>query len=82
MDFMNEIYHFKKRIRHIEKATKKCVRLNGAIECNKTCITNGVFPKYSHICIYIYLENVFIIYSRYFPMYIVYIYRKQSQRSF
>ena len=32
MGFMNEIYHFNKIFRDIEKATKKCVHLNGAIE--------------------------------------------------
>ena len=29
---MNEIYHFQKIFRDIEKATKKCVHLKGAIE--------------------------------------------------
>ena len=29
---MNEMYHFKKIFRDIEKATKKGVHLNGAIE--------------------------------------------------
>ena len=29
---MNEIYHFKKIFRDIEKATKMCVHLNGAIK--------------------------------------------------
>ena len=33
---MNEIYHFKKIFRDIEKATKKCVHLKVAIEFNKT----------------------------------------------
>ena len=32
MAFINEIYHFKKIFRDIEKATKKCVHLNGAIK--------------------------------------------------
>ena len=32
MAFMKEIYHFKKIFREIEKATKQCVYLNGAIE--------------------------------------------------
>ena len=32
MAFMNEIYHIKKIFRDIEKPTKKCVHLNGAIE--------------------------------------------------
>ena len=43
MAFMNEIYHFNKIFRDIEKGTKKCVHLNGAIECNKTCLSNGIF---------------------------------------
>ena len=39
MAFINEIYHLKK-FRDIENAIKKCVHLNGAIEFNKTCLTN------------------------------------------
>ena len=46
MAFLNEIHHFKKIFRDIEKATKKCVHLNGTIEFNKTCLTNGIFLKY------------------------------------
>ena len=46
MAFINEIYHFKKILKDIEKATKKCVHVNGAIEFNKTCLTNGIFPKF------------------------------------
>ena len=38
MAFINEIYRNKKILR--EKATKKFVHLNGAIEFNKTCLTN------------------------------------------
>ena len=50
---MKEIYHFKKIFRDMEKATNKCVHLNGAIEFNKTCLTNGIFPKFWNIyCIY------------------------------
>ena len=45
MAFMNEIYHFKNIFKDIEKATKKCVHLNGAIDFNKTCLPNGIFPK-------------------------------------
>ena len=52
MAFINEIYLYKKIFRDIEKATIKCVHLNGAIEFNKTCLTNGMFPKYY---IYIYV---------------------------
>ena len=52
MAFINEIH---KICRDIEKATKKCVHWNGAIEFNKTCLTNGIFPKYCHIYIYILL---------------------------
>ena len=51
MAFINEIYHFKKIFRDIEKAIKNCVLLNGAIEFNKTYLTNGIFPKYCHISI-------------------------------
>ena len=51
MAFINEIYLYKKIFRDIEKATKKCVHLNGAIEFNKTCLTNGIFPKYCHLYI-------------------------------
>ena len=50
MAFINEIYRYKKIFRDNEKATKKCVHLNGAIEFNKTCLTNGIFPQYCHIC--------------------------------
>ena len=32
MAFINEIYRYKKIFRDIEKATKKCVHLKGAIE--------------------------------------------------
>ena len=44
MAFMNEIYHFKKIFRDIEKATKKCVHLNGTIEYIYiyTYIYNGI----------------------------------------
>ena len=38
MAFMNEIYHFKKIFRNIEKATKKCGHLNGAIENIFICL--------------------------------------------
>ena len=31
MAFINEIYRYKKIFRDIEKASKKCVHLNGAI---------------------------------------------------
>ena len=34
MAFMNEIYNFKNIFRDVEKATKKCVHLNSAIEIN------------------------------------------------
>ena len=49
MAFINEIYHFKKIFRNIEKATKKYVHLKGAIEFSKTCLTDGIFPKYCRI---------------------------------
>ena len=45
MAFMNEIYHFKNIFKDIEKYTKKGVHLNGAIDFNKTCLPNGIFPK-------------------------------------
>ena len=32
MAFINEIYRYKKIFRDIEKATKKCIQLNGATE--------------------------------------------------
>ena len=54
MAFINEIYRYKKIFRDIEKATKKCVYLNGAIEFNKTCLTNGTNGS-SHISIHIYI---------------------------
>ena len=64
MAFINEIYHFKKIFRNIEKNIKKCVHLNSAIEFNKTCLTNGIFPKYCHIyicdiysCILYHIDN-------------------------
>ena len=46
-------HHYKKIFRDIEKATKKCVHLNGAIKFNKTCLTNRIFPKYCYIIIII-----------------------------
>ena len=52
MAFINEIYHFKKIFRNIEKPIKKCVHLNSATEFNKTCLTNEIFPKYCHINYY------------------------------
>ena len=45
---MNE---YKKVFRDIEKLSKKCVHLKCDIDCNKTCLNNGVFLKN----IYIYL---------------------------
>ena len=32
MAFMHEMYQFNKIVRNIDKSTKKCVHLNGAIE--------------------------------------------------
>ena len=55
MAFIYEIYRYKKIFRDTEKATKKFVHLNGAMKFNKTCLTNGIFPKYCHIYIYAYL---------------------------
>ena len=55
MAFINKIYRYKKIFRDIEKATKKCVHLNGAIEFNKTCLTNGIYI-YIYISIYIYID--------------------------
>ena len=60
MNFLKVHLNRKKIFRNIEKATKKCVRLNGAIEFNKTCLTNGIFPKYCHINIY---NKVFVLIS-------------------
>ena len=40
MAFIDEIYLYKKIFRDSEKATKKCVHLNDAIEFNKTCMPN------------------------------------------
>ena len=59
MAFMNEIYLYKKIFRDIVKATKNWVHLNGAIEFNKTCLTNLIFPKYCHTYIYIYILRHF-----------------------
>ena len=55
MAFMNEIYHIRKIIGDIQITTKKCVHLNGAIEFNKNCLTNGIFPKSRYCHIYIYI---------------------------
>ena len=41
MAFINEIYRYKKIFRDIEKATKKCVHLNGAIEYAYICENNS-----------------------------------------
>ena len=62
MAFINETYLWKKIFRDIEKATKKCFHLNGAIEFNKTCLTNGIFPMYCHIYIYICVFQYIYIY--------------------
>ena len=65
MALMQEIYQSKKIFLDIEKPTKKCVhRLNGAIEFNKTCLTNGIFPKYCHIYIYFYCIIVVVVNTR------------------
>ena len=57
MAFIYDIYRYKKIFRDTEKATKKFVHLNGAMKFNKTCLTNGIFPKYCHIYIYAYLVD-------------------------
>ena len=57
MAIIYEIYHFNKIFRNIEKATKKFVHLNGAIEFNKTCLTNGIFQYYHIIIYYIPKQN-------------------------
>ena len=38
MAFMNEIYRVKKIFRDIEKATKNCVHMNGAMEFNNMLV--------------------------------------------
>ena len=43
MTFMQEIYQFKKIFRDIEKATKKCVVLNGANEYKISMIPQYLF---------------------------------------
>ena len=48
MAFMNEIYHFKKIFKDIEKATKKCVHFNCAIEFNFIVLFSYLI-KYNHI---------------------------------
>ena len=56
---MQEILKFKKNFWDMEISTKKCVHFNGAIEFNKTCLTNGIFYKYYNIRI-IYVIFVFL----------------------
>ena len=76
---MQEIFYFKKIFRDIETSTTKCVHLNGGIEFNKTCLTNGNFPKYRHNTYvykyYKYCHNTIEIYLHHsvFYMYALYI---------
>ena len=56
MSFIKNMYEYEKVFREIEKHSKKCVHLKCDIDFNETCLNNGVFPKYCHIYIYIYVS--------------------------
>jgi hypothetical protein len=49
-NYDNEVFLlYKNLFRNIEKSAKKCVALKGAIKYNKTCLNNGIYPKYVKI---------------------------------
>ena len=71
--FNSAFENFKEKFRKIEKLSRKCVNLQGAIVFNRTCLNNGLYPKfvyiymhilYPHDNIYIYINNmeIFIAY--------------------
>ena len=53
--FNSAFVNFKEKFRKIEKLSRKCVNLQGAIVFNRTCLNNGLYPKFVHIYIYIYI---------------------------
>ena len=56
MSLFNSAFgNFKEKFRKIEKLSRKCVNLQGAIVFNRTCLNNGLYPKF--IYIYIYLQS-------------------------
>lgn len=42
-------YQYLQDFRSIEKITKKCVKIKGAIKYNQTCLNNGIFPLHVKI---------------------------------
>ena len=47
--FNSAFENFKEKLRKIEKLSIKCVNLQGAIIFNKTCLNNGLYPKFVYI---------------------------------
>ena len=61
MSLFNSAFgNFKEKFRKIEKLSRKCVNLQGAIVFNRTCLNNGLYPKFAHIYIYIYIWALFL----------------------
>ena len=47
--FNSAFENFKEKFRKIEKLSRNCVNLQGAIIFNKTCLNNGLYPKFVQI---------------------------------
>ena len=45
----------KNEIRKIEKINQRIVQTKNGIYFNKICLKEGLHPKFSNICIYIYI---------------------------
>ena len=52
--FNSAFENFKEKFRKIEKLSRKCVNLQGAIIFNKTCLNDELYPKFIQIKKYIY----------------------------
>ena len=60
--FNNIIHNISILLKNIEKKiAKKCVNLKGSIKFNRTCLNNGLYPKFVHIYIYIYVCVYYIL---------------------
>ena len=56
--FENSFEKYKQIFRNIEKLAKKCVNLKGSIKFNRTCLNNGLYPKFVQTYIYIYTNKI------------------------